>query len=99
MALPSLPFTANPGFILTTPYEQKDKPFKSERERPGEAILSKVLIVGDAVIDDQGTVRQAPCKVGDIIIHAYNNKDFEINFTKYRYVHITEVYGNYNESK
>lgn len=99
MAALNVPFTANPGYLLVTRYQQKDKPFKSDREIPGEAILSEVLVVGDSVIDDQGTLREPPCKVGDIIVHAYNNKDFEINFTQYRFCHFTEVYGNYYESK
>ncbi len=88
---PSL--TANPGYILTSPYIKKDAVFKSDRTAAGEAIVSKVLVVGDSVIDDQGIERKAPCKVGDVIVHAYNNKDFEMDFTKYRFVHFVEIYG------
>lgn len=86
-------FTATPGYILTQPYLPKDKPFQQKRAAVGEAQLSTVIVVGGDVIDDQGITRKAPCAVGDIIVHAYNAKDFTDDFTLCRYVHFTEVYG------
>lgn len=82
----------SPGYIFAIPYIQKG-PFKSVREVEGLDQFSEVLAVGAHVMDDNGNMRTAPCKVGDIIIHAYSNKEFEIAFNKHRMVHFTEVHG------
>ncbi len=92
MAKQTYHITPTAGYILTTPYEP-DTTFESVRVRPGEALISEILAIGDSVMDDRGNIRTTPYKVGDIIVHAFNNKDFELGFTKYRYCHFTEVYG------
>jgi len=91
--------TALPGYILVKPYVNDKDTFSSVRKAVGEALISEVLAVGDSVVDDNGTLRTCPVSVGDVIVHAYNAKDFEIKFKKRRFVHFTEIYGKVNVKK
>lgn len=81
------------GYILCQPYLPKNTTFVSGRESSGEDQKSEVLVVGNDVIDNEGNLRASPCQKGDIIIHAQTNKEFELSFTKYRFVHFSEVHG------
>lgn len=84
-----------PGYILTKPYVQKQKVFKSAKETIGEDQMSEVLEVGDSVQDEKGNLRTTSVKKGDIILHAYSNKTLEVDFEEYRFVHFTEVHATY----
>lgn len=81
-----------PGFLLTRPYDPKGF-FKPTKDAQGEALISVVERVGEDVMDSEGILRTTPVTKGDIIIHAFNAKDFEWNMKRYRFVHFTEVYG------
>ena len=48
-----------PGYILTKPYVQKQKVFKSAKETIGEDQMSEVLEVGDSVQDEKGKDRKS----------------------------------------
>lgn len=87
------PIIPHPGYILTQPYIPADKPFMGVREEAGQDQKSLVLKVGSPVIDSNNITRSAGVSMGDIIIHAQTNKDFELDFTLYRFVHFTEVHG------
>lgn len=89
---PTLNIKPSPGYILTQPYIE-DKVFKSAKEQDGMDVLSEVLSVGDEVVDSNGVLRQAPCKVGDIVYSAYSLKEFEKDFSKYRFLHFSELHG------
>lgn len=80
-----------PGYLLVKPYIQTNTPYKTTKEEPGAAQKSEVLAVGDTLIDDAGITREAPCKVGDIIIHTYISDGFDLNFDEYRMVHFSQV--------
>lgn len=86
------------GYLLAIPFVE-DATFKSVKESDGVDQKSKVLVVGDSVMDDKGNMRSTTAKTGDIILHAYSNKEFEINFTKYRFVHFTEVHGIWEDAE
>lgn len=87
--------TPAPGYILAIPYVNEDEVFKSVKETDGQDVKSIVLAISSGVIDAEGVLRTAPCRVGDIVISAYSNKEFEIAFTKYRFLHFTEIHGIY----
>ena len=81
------------GYILTIPYIQKDSMFTSIKELSGETMKSEVVAVGSELMDDGGFKREAPCKVGDIILHSYLSEDFNLGTIKYRFVHFSNVRG------
>jgi len=87
--------TPHPGYILCKPYVETDKPFGSVKEQDGLDQRSEILAIGQDVLDSYGVFRKPYCKVGDVILHAYSNKEFEVDFTKYRFVHFTEIHGIY----
>ena len=87
--------TPAPGYLLAIPHINKTSTFKPVKETDGLDQLSEVLEVGDSIIDSEGIERKSFAKKGDIILHAYSNKEFEIDFTKYRFVHFTEIHGTY----
>lgn len=82
----------SPGYFLATRYIEK-KVFESVKETDGQDQLSEILAVGDDVVDSNGITREAPAKVGDIVYHAYSLKEFERDFTKFRYIHFSEIHG------
>ena len=82
-----------PGYLLCEPYIEKDKPFVSAKEITGEDRKYIVLEVGDSITDSEGIERTSPCKQGDTIIGVDSNKTFEIDFTRYYFLHYTEVHG------
>lgn len=86
------------GYILTIPHIRKLLGARL-KEPSGEDQMSKVLVVGADVKDEQGTVRTTPVKEGDIIIHRESNKDFTFENQLYRFVHFTEVHGIYESTK
>lgn len=86
-----------PGYILATPYINEDEVFKSVKETDGMDQKSVVIAIGDDVLDDNGNTRTTQARLKDIIVHAYSNKEFEIEFTKYRWVHFSEIHGVINE--
>jgi co-chaperonin GroES (HSP10) len=86
------PFEPMPGYLIVKPYIPNTT-FKSEKEIAGEARASEVLAVGDSFIDDHGNKRTIDVKVGDVILHTYDQNDFEIGFDKYRAVHFSRILG------
>ena len=87
------------GYLLAKPYIEKDSVFLPAKATDGLDQTSEILAVGESVIDSNGIERKAPCKVGDIVHHAYSNKEVEIKFDKFRYIHFTEVHGVINYAK
>lgn len=87
-----------PGYLLATPYVGSG-PWSSVKESAGEDVKSEVVAVGPSVIDSEGIERRAPCNVGDVVISTDSNKTFEDNFTKYRFIHFTEVHGIYEPKR
>jgi co-chaperonin GroES (HSP10) len=83
------------GTIVAIPFISSSSTFKSVKESSGDAQLSEVIAVGENYIDDHGTMRIAPCKVGDIIVNHYVQDTREIDFTEYRFIHFYEVRGVY----
>ena len=83
------------GYLLAKPYIFKST-FQSVKETDGLDQKSVILEVGDEVEDNNGIARKSPCKKGDVVIHAYSNKEFEVEFTKYRFIHFSEVHGILN---
>lgn len=88
--------TPAPGYILCQAYTDKDATFTPQKEEQGADQKSIVLAVGPDITDQGGILRTAPCKVGDIILHASTNKDFDHNFVAYRFAHFVEVHGVLN---
>lgn len=86
------------GYLLAIRFVE-DSTFKSTKETDGIDQKSKVLVVGEDVMDNNGNMRTTMAKEGDIILHAYSNKEFEINFTKYRFVHFSEVHGIWEDAE
>lgn len=87
--------TPHPGYILCKPYIEKDKTFIAAKEQDGLDQRSEILAIGQDVLDSYGVLRKPYCKVGDVILNAYSNKEFELDFTKYRFVHFSEIHGIY----
>lgn len=86
------PIAPSSGYILTKPHVE-DKVFKSVKETDGQDQLSEVIAIGASIRDTNGDWHASPAPVGAIIYHAYSNKEFERDFTKYRFVHFTEIHG------
>lgn len=87
-----------PGYIHCEAYIADDGVFKSQKETIGEDQLSTVISVGDDVMDSDGNMRNTPAKPGDIIIHTSTNKLITIFHEEVRFVHFTEVHGQYTDS-
>jgi co-chaperonin GroES (HSP10) len=82
-----------PGWVITRPYLPKEQTFISEKETAGGAQKSEVLDVGADYIDDHGNPRTTEVKKGDVILHFYSQHDFEIEFSKYRAIHFSQIIG------
>lgn len=81
------------GYVLCVPYTSEGSPFKPVKEQDGLDQLSEVIAVSEQVLDQNNVIRKCPVKIGDIIHHAYSNSEFEIDFTKYRYVFYSQIHG------
>jgi co-chaperonin GroES (HSP10) len=84
-------FEVSPGWIIARPYIEKEKTFISNKEVAGDIQKSEVLFIGDNYLDENGNLRNSPCKIKDIILHQYTSNDTEIGFDKYRAVRFYEV--------
>lgn len=94
-------FQLSPGYILVEPIEE-DNPFKVDKKIDDTITRQgKVLrISDDEYINDFGTTRKCPCRVGQEIAyqHQYNQAALIINFKEYPVVAFEKVLGTY-ESK
>lgn len=86
-----LTITPQPGYILVVPHPI-DTIYGKRKDSSGEALISRVVRVGEKVKDTSGEWHSSPVEEGDIIVHAFNAKDFSIGADQYRGVHFTEVY-------
>lgn len=83
------------GYILVIPHVFPGPLGTTLKEPEGQDQFSKVLAVGDDVIDVNGNLRTTDAQIGDIILHSQTNKEFELKNTQYRMVHFSEVHGIY----
>lgn len=87
----------SPGYVLCTPYEIPNRIFKP-KEVDGLDQMSQIVAIGKNIVDGQGIVREYEGVEGDIIIHAYNNAEFEIENQKYRVVHFTGIHARWESA-
>lgn len=81
------------GYLLCEAFIEKDKPFRAAKLASGEDHQYKVLAVGADVIDTEGITRKSPAKVGDIVIGIDSSSTFELDFTRYYFLHFTQCHG------
>jgi len=84
--------TPLPGYLIAEPFVEAGV-FKPAKEQDGLDQTSKVLKISSGVIDNHNNLRSCPVQEGQVIHHAYSNKEVEINFKKYRYIHFSECHG------